>query len=262
MTTKEEAAAQEEMAALLAAAQQASPLDASVLTFDGDVLTPAQVNHILGPHLTDERKARIEGVLDGRTYTLATVVEGLTNTGNVSAVMRTAEALGVQPFHIITNQQLFKRSARTTQGSDKWLDVWQWATPADACRYLKQQGYRIIATHLDADAKPIEAFDFTQKTALVFGNELAGVSPDLLAHADATCILPMTGFVQSYNISVAAAIALYHAYHDRLTRQRHHGDLSDEQRTFLRASFFVRATRHAHDLIREARSRGTIHPGP
>jgi tRNA (guanosine-2'-O-)-methyltransferase len=252
--TRTEQNAREEMEALLALARQAG-VDPAEMTFAGRPLDPAQVVALLEPHLSDRRRARIEDVLDGRTYTVATVVEGIVNTGNVNAVMRTAEALGYQGFHIITGDAVYKDSRRTSVGAEKWLDVWHWAEPAVCVDYLHAEGYTVVATHLDDAAVPVEALDFTEKTALVFGNELHGVSPELLALADRRCILPMTGFVKSYNISVAAAVSLYHAYRDRLGRQGRHGDLTAEQRAYLQALFYLRGTRNAREIIEEGLAR-------
>ncbi len=248
--------AAEEMRRLLASAQTALG-DAEPFTFAGKRLAPAQVVAVLEPYLTEARLARIEAVLAERTYTVAPVVEGLVNTGNVSAVMRTAEALGFQAFHIITHEAhdegvRYKMSERTTQGADKWLDVWPWLTPQACVRHLKAQGYEVVVTHLDARAVPISEIDFTQQTALVFGNERDGVSPEMLALADRTCLVPMAGFTQSFNISVAAAVCLYHARQDRLARQGFHGDLTEAQREMLRAVFFLKSVRSARQILTRA----------
>ena len=223
------------------------------LTLDGRLLEADWVIDVLEPYLTEARRARIESVLDGRTYTVATVVEGIINTGNVSAVMRSAEALGFQPFHVITGgEQRYKTSQRTSQGAEKWLDVFGWETPAACVEHLKSSGYTVIATHLDATSVPIGEIDFAQKTALVFGNERDGISEEMVALADRRCLIPMPGFTQSFNISVAAAVALYHARQDRLGRQGFHGDLSPAARTDVRARFYRRGIRHAEDLLRRA----------
>lgn len=226
-------------------------------TVAGRRLTPAQVIEILTSYLTEARRARIDTVLAGRTYTVAPVVEGLINTGNVSAVMRTAEALGFQGFHIVAHPEhddgvRYKTSERTTQGADKWLDVWRWPSPEACAAHLKAQGYAVVVTHLDDRAVPIDTIDFTQKTALVFGNERDGVSEAMLALADCTCLVPMAGFTQSFNISVAAAVCLYHARQDRLARQGQHGDLTAVQRETLRALFYLKSIRHAHQIMARA----------
>lgn len=248
--------AAEKMRRLLASAQTALG-DPEPFTFAGKELAPAQVVAVLEPYLTEARRARINAVLAERTYTVVPVVEGLVNTGNVSAVMRTAEALGFQAFHIVTHEAhdegiRYKTSERTTQGADKWLDVWRWPTPETCLLPLKAQGYEVVVTHLDARAVPLSEIDFTQKTALVFGNERDGVSEQMLALADRTCVVPMAGFTRSFNISVAAALCLYHARRDRLSRQGFHGDLTEAQREMLRAVFTLKSVRSARQILTRA----------
>jgi tRNA (guanosine-2'-O-)-methyltransferase len=209
---------------------------------------PEQIVEALRPYLTDARAERIEGVLKGRTYTVVPVVDGIVNTGNVSAVMRSAEGLGFQGFHAIEAAVGHKRSERTARGADKWLDVQRWTSPADCAAYLRNHGYRIVVTHLEA-AIPIEQIDFTRKTAVVFGNEQQGVSEEMLRLADQRCVVPMVGFVESFNISVAAAIVLYHAYRDRLTRQGYHGDLTEAEREGLRALYYLRSISSSEKIL-------------
>lgn len=220
------------------------------LRVQGKPVDPNLVLRILHPYVSEERRARIESVVAGRTRTVATVVEGAVNIGNVSAVMRTAEALGYQELHLVTGATRFKNSRRTSTGAEKWLDVFHWPSPDKCVRALRSSGYRIVAAHLDVSAKPIEAFDFTQKTALVFGNELDGVSEEMLKLSDERCILPMTGFAQSYNISVAAAIALYHAFADRVHKLGQHGDLTEEEQLHLRAAYYLKSVRRGEDILR------------
>ncbi|SHK86731.1 TrmH family RNA methyltransferase [Rhodothermus profundi] len=233
------------------AAQQGHLTNPQALAAHFQKQTPDLIVEWLRPYVTARRQQRIEQVLEGRTYTVVPVIEGLANTGNISAVMRSAEALGYQGFGIIKgNVQKYKTSERTSQGADKWLDVWTWPTAAEAVPALKAAGYRVVATTLDA-AAPIDTFDFTVPTALVFGNEVEGVSKTLLAQADARCVIPIVGFTQSFNISVAAAIALYHAQRDRLARQGRHGDLSPAWKATLRAVFYLRSVQKAGVLLWE-----------
>ena len=210
---------------------------------------PQQVIELLLPHISSDRIHRLQSVVRERTDTIATVVEGLINRGNVSAVMRSAEALGFYKFHVIEGGEKFKNSTRTSQGAEKWLDVQTWASPAECIGYLKNAGYTVVATHLSDQSVPIDELDFTQRTALVFGNEAGGVSPETLALADQLSIIPMTGFVQSFNISVAAAVALYHAYRDRIRRQGYNGDLTDEERLDLLARYCVKGVKNAEKIL-------------
>lgn len=212
-------------------------------------LTPAEVVAALTPHLTDERRARIEAVLDGRTYELAVVVDGLVDTGNVAAVMRTADAMGIQPFHIVDTAGSYKHSRRTTQGAEKWLDRWRWRDPRDCVGFLRHFGYSIVVTRRGGD--PLAGYDFSTRTALVFGNEVDGVSPQLLGAADAALEIPMTGFARSFNISVAAGICLYAA------RKGRSGDLPPHDRERLRAVWYQLSVPNPGAVLRAAAAGGS-----
>ena len=216
---------------------------------NGHHLTPEEVEAALAPHVSDERRERIDEIIAGRTYDVAPVVEGVINSGNVSAVMRTAEGLGFQPFHVIQNDVPFKHSKRTTQGAQKWLDVHVWEATPECTRYLREQGYSIVVTALTPEAVPLAQVDFTRPTALVFGNEKSGCSETMLAEADQTCILPSPGFVQSYNISVAAAMSLHAAYAQRVRLLGSNASLDEAEKTRLRADFFLRSVRRAEDIL-------------
>ncbi len=222
---------------------------------DGYRLHARQIIELLSPFITETRRARIARVVQHRTYTVTPVIEGLYDLGNVSAVMRTAEGLGYQPFHLIEHGTKFKKANRVSAGAEKWLDIYRWKHTSEAIHYLKEQGYRILATYLDEQARPIQDFDFTQPTALLFGNEHEGLSMEAVALSDATCMIPMYGFVQSFNISVAAAISLYHAQQDRLRRQGYHGDLTPEEQLILTAEFYLRSIRQPERLLRELLAR-------
>jgi len=242
--------AEREMDRLLAAGGS-PPIEEDPFTF-GDVhLSPERIVGFLRPHMMERRLERIRTVVAGRTRSVVPVVEGLVNTGNVSAVMRSAEALGHQDVHVVKGEhERYKHSQRTAQGAQHWLDVWHWDAPSDCAAHLKDAGYRLVAMHLHADTVPIRELDFTTPTALIFGNEEAGVTDDMLAETDAACEVPLPGFTESFNVSVAAAVALYHAQQDRLDRQGHHADLSDDEQARLVARFCLRSVNNAEQIIR------------
>ena len=213
---------------------------------------PDYIIEHLQQYVSENRIARIEDVIRERTNTVVPVIEGLSNTGNISAVMRSAEALGFHQFHIIENNTHFKHSERTSKGAEKWLIVHKWNTPRECVSYLHEQQYNVVVTHLDDTAVPIHDIDFSKPTALVFGNEKDGATPDMLRLADQRCIIPMHGFVESFNISVAAALGLYHAYQDRLKRLGVHGDLNENEKTWLRAEYYRRTVRQAERILQAA----------
>lgn len=193
----------------------------------------------LSTRLTPERWARIQQVVAARTCDVVPVLENIYDRGNTSAVFRSAEAMGFQVVHLIEPSEKFKEANRVTAGADKWLDVVRWKDTRACVLRLKEQGYQILATHLDASARPLADMDLTKPTAIVFGNEKDGISREMQELADQTVVLPMRGFVQSYNISVAAAIAFQTMMSARETA-RLGGSLSEAERRVLEAHFCLR----------------------
>jgi tRNA (guanosine-2'-O-)-methyltransferase len=194
--------------------------------------------------LVPERKARIDEVVANRTRTLTVVMEAFCDPQNVNAVLRTCEAFGVQDLHVVEGvMKPFDRNKKVSQNADKWLDVHRWKNTRECLAHLKAQGYAIYATHLDEGSKPLGALSFAGKVALVFGNEHRGVSAEALAMADAHYAIPMVGFVQSLNVSVAAAISIAHAVGRRVAERGRHGDLSEPEAALLRERFYVLAVK-------------------
>ncbi len=219
-----------------------------VFEFGGEQYPAAEVIELLSSQLTRERRARIAEVIASRTYTIAPVLEGLYDRGNASAVLRSAEALGYQAVHLIETNKAFKKANRVTQGAEKWLDVIRWRDTASCVRHLREHGYRIVAACLE-DAVPIGTLRFDQPAAIVFGNEMRGVSEELLEGADARVMIPMDGFTRSFNISVAAALCLYHIQQDRARRLGQQGDLDHETRRALTASYYLRSVKDPANLM-------------
>jgi tRNA (guanosine-2'-O-)-methyltransferase len=210
-----------------------------------------EVIDALHPQITPARAARIEEVLRHRTYGITAVLESIYDQGNTSAVLRSADSLGIQRVNLILTSPRTKLERKISLGSEKWLDVHRYYDPVACVRALQADGYQVLATHLEA-AQPIGEVDFSRRTALVFGNEKRGVSPELLAAADGAVYIPMVGFAQSFNISVAAALALYHATQDRQRRLGVQGDLDEAALQALRERFYRRSVRHS-DLLLESR---------
>jgi tRNA (guanosine-2'-O-)-methyltransferase len=221
-------------------------------------LSATELLKLMQPYLTPERQERIREAVEGRTCDVVPVLENIYDRGNISAVLRSAEAMGYQCAHVIEIGEKFKSANRVTKGADKWLDVHRWKSTKECTTELKRLGYQILATHLDANAKPIGEMDFTRPTAIVFGNEKDGISQEMIAEADHTVIIPMHGFVQSFNISVAAAIALYHIYLERLRKLGRQGDLSDQEKEILRAHYSLRSSDNPERLIEELLSRALV----
>lgn len=182
------------------------------ILYDDAKFSPDALLTLLNEYVTPERKNKIDLVLKNRSNFFTPILEGLYDRGNISAVMRSAESFGFFQFHIIEFQEKFKESQRVTQGADKWLDIYKWTNTKECIHNLKTQGYKVYTTHLSSEAVPLNQIDFAQKTALIFGNEKKGVTEEALKLSDGNVLLPMAGFTQSFNISVAAALSFQYAY--------------------------------------------------
>lgn len=202
-------------------------------------VSPQDVMKHIFPLLTPERQQKIEKVASERCFSISVVLESIYDRGNISAVMRTAEGLGFSNFHIIETFEKFKEANRVTQGADKWVETKKWKSTKDFIKYAKDNKIRICVTSLEA-AKPIHEIDFSTPLALVLGNEKSGISKEIFDAADERVIIPMPGFVQSFNISVAGALCLYQIYQDRLRRLGKVSDVTSEQIEILKAHYALR----------------------
>ncbi len=211
---------------------------------------PASKAHFLAP----ERKARIDEVVAQRTRTLTVVMEAFCDPQNVNAVVRTCEAFGIQELHVVEGpMKPWDRNKKISQNADKWVDVRRWSSTRECLAHLAAEGFEIYVTHLDARARPLGELSFAGKVALVFGNESRGVSDDALTLADASYAIPMRGFVQSLNVSVAAAISLAQAAERRLAERGRHGDLGEAEAAELRERFYVLAVKQRARIAKAER---------
>lgn len=202
------------------------------------------------PLLTNSRQEKIKSVVSQRCFDIAVVMEGIYDRGNISAVMRTAEGLGFSNIKIIETQEKFKESNRVTQGADKWVEVEKFKSTTEAIKKIKAEGYQLVVTALTEKAKPIHEVDFSRPTALVLGNEKSGASEEVIQSADHCVIVPMPGFVQSFNISVAGALCLYHIREDRIRRRGQCEDLTEIQKNILQAKYALRTLDSAEDILK------------
>ena len=206
--------------------------------------------------LTWHRLQRMLAVLEQRTAHIVVGMEAVDDGHNQAAILRSADAFGVQEVAVVTGRAPFSPSERVTQGTHKWLTIQKYPDIATAMNALRQRGYRIWASRLDEQAVPLEEVDVSVPGAFFFGNEHEGLSEEAIRHADGTFIIPMVGFAQSLNVSVAAAVTLYH-----ITRRarREVGDayfLSPEQkRTILR--HWLRIATPAVRRMADVRRRGS-----
>ncbi len=168
--------------------------------------------------MTPERSEKLLGVLSKRQAGLTVVMENIEDPHNVSAVLRSCEAVGIQDVYSLTTKvPRHKRwGYRSSSSAYKWLTVHQFTDTAACIATLRQHYDKILTTHLSSDAVSLYELDLTGKIALVFGNEHNGVSDEIRALADGNFRIPQAGIIQSLNISVACAVTIYEAYRQRM----------------------------------------------
>lgn len=203
-----------------------------------------RIVEVLGPLVTDARLARMQGVLARRTRSLIPVLEDLADPHNGAAVMRSSDAFGCHEVHVIEDRHPFAVSHRVTRGTHRWLELVKHGSTEAALAHLAESGYQIFVAAMDGELTPEQLAD-VPRAAVVFGNEHKGVSDAVRAAAHGTYAIPMVGFVESLNVSVASAITLYVASRGR------HGDLSEAERTQALARYLLASVRDAERLLRE-----------
>jgi tRNA (guanosine-2'-O-)-methyltransferase len=167
--------------------------------------------------MTPERYNKLTSVLNKRQGDIAIVMENVFDPHNISAVMRTCDAVGVQDIYILNTKipRHKKWGAKSSSSAAKWLTVHQYENAAECFTELRKHYSKILTTHLSSDAVGLHEIDMTQPIALVFGNEHSGVSDEIRAMADGNFIIPQVGIIQSLNISVACAVTLYEAFRQK-----------------------------------------------
>lgn len=202
----------------------------------------------LVPFVSPERRARISEVVSRRTREVVLVLEDIYDDHNASAVLRTAEALGIAEIHVIEPSLRFEINAKTSSGAYRWLDVVHHRDAAAAYADLRARGYQIWASAVRGAAVPVDAIDPAPRIALVFGNEHAGLTEGAARGADGRFTVPMAGFVESLNISVAAALSAWEV----LARKRRAGvplSLPPAEARRLEAEWLGLSVRAARELL-------------
>ncbi|MDQ2720004.1 MAG: RNA methyltransferase [Bacteroidota bacterium] len=167
--------------------------------------------------MTPQRFGRLTSVLSHRQPDLTVVLENVFDPHNVSAVMRTCDAVGIQDIYILNDRipPHKKWGYRSSSTATEWLTVHQF-TDAEICfEEVRRKYQKIYTSHLDEKSADVYKIDLTQSIALVFGNETFGVSEGIRKYSDGDFIIPQMGIIKSLNISVACAVTLYEAFRQK-----------------------------------------------
>jgi tRNA (guanosine-2'-O-)-methyltransferase len=186
--------------------------------------------------LLPRRYERLRAVLDRRMGDLTLLLEQVDKPHNLSAILRSCDAVGVVEAHVASLPGRLPTFNSTAQGSQKWVPLQRHASGLEAARALRARGFRLYGTQLGAAALDYRQCDYTGPTAFVLGAEKWGLSAELAGAVDQAILIPMGGMVQSLNVSVAAAVLLFEALRQRqaagLVPQRGEG-LEPERRQRL-----------------------------
>jgi tRNA (guanosine-2'-O-)-methyltransferase len=167
--------------------------------------------------MTPERDERLTAVLIKRQPDITVVLENVFDPHNISAVMRTCDAVGIQDIYILNHKipPHRKWGEKSSSSAAKWLTIHQFTDPVVCFDALRKNYNKIYTTHLSTDAVGLHELNLTESVAFVFGNEHSGVSDEIIAMADGNFIIPQVGIIKSLNISVACAVTLYEAFRQK-----------------------------------------------
>ena len=196
--------------------------------------------------INEQRQKLLHQILARRTRYIMVVLEDIYQSQNASAVIRSAECLGIQELHIIENKNEYQLNPGVIQGASKWIEIIQYKEEGknntETClNNLKDKGYKIVAMTLREDGLGLDELALDTKFALCFGSEEPGLTDTAHEIADEYVKIPMVGFTQSYNLSVSAGISLHH-FTTKIRDSSINWQLSEEDKTHLYIDWLSKST--------------------
>lgn len=217
-------------------------------------MTPEQeqllIDH-LTPFVTPHRMERIREVLPFRTQYITVVLEDIFQSFNASAVLRSCDCFGIQDVHAIESRNAYLPRNEVARGANLWVSLHRHSNTPDCFQYLKEQGYRIVATCPRADISIDELDPADGKIALVFGTERHGLTETARQLADERVKIPMVGFTESFNISVSAAICLHSVSNKLWKLPREQWQLSPEKTQSVYLDYLRSSVRAADSIEKQ-----------
>lgn len=205
--------------------------------------TPKQVIDRLEPFSTSARVQRVRQAIENRIGSVTVVLDAPHDPHNGAAVIRTAEAFGLPEVHIVARTETFRVGRTVARGADQWVDAVVHASATEAIERLRDRRFTLVAAHPQGELKP-EDLPKIQRLALILGNEHDGVCEELERGCENRVRIPMRGFVECLNLSVAAGVLLAAATAGRS------GDLGPEEQQLLYAKALFRSVPRALDILR------------
>jgi tRNA (guanosine-2'-O-)-methyltransferase len=213
--------------------------------------------HALAGELTPRRRRRVLDVVLQRLSSVTVVLENLSDVHNASAVLRTAEGLGLDAIHVVEQPNKWEKNNSIAKGSQRWIEVVKHQGLARCLGDLSARGFQLFAADVGEGCVAVHEIDVDKPTALVFGSERDGLSRRAVALTDARFTVPMFGFVESFNVSVSAALALYDVSARRRARCGGAGDLDDDALRD-RADLYLRRALKSPELEKRLEESGAL----
>ena len=212
---------------------------------------------ILEKFLLPKRLEKLDSVLEKRTNNLTIVLDRIKNYHNISAVIRTADAFGINEIHLVGGN--FEYTSGISLGAEKWLEIKKHNSATQAIKKLKSDGYKTVVLQPESfkAKKPIAVNElpFEEKLALVFGNEKHGVADEYKDSADIFAFIPMYGFVESLNISVACAITVFCSTMPKAKTERRLETISEAKKTEIKSNWLKQDVRNSDIILKEIERR-------
>ena len=198
--------------------------------------------------LTDERLEKINHFAPESSDFVLPVIEDVFQFRNAAAIVRSIETCGFHKIIAMESEHEFNPNLRVTKGAETWVEVEKLPHNLDSLREIKNRGYKILAVSPENNATMLSDYDLKEPVALVFGTEAAGVSEEILDFADETLAIPMYGFTQSFNVSVAAAICVYELK-QKLLRSNLDYKLSEEKLWEMKVRWAMNSIKSGEQIL-------------
>lgn len=199
--------------------------------------------------LTTERKALFNKVVDQRTNHFTVATEDVYQLHNTSAVIRSCDVFGIQNVHVIEERNRRKIDREIAMGAQKWVSLNRYHSSGECIEVLRNKGYQIIATTPHGNSVPLGDFDISKPAAIFFGTEQHGLSAQVLNHADQCLSIPMSGFTDSLNISVSAAIIIQQLT-QKLRNSKISWELSVNEKNAVKFEWLSKSFKNMPELIK------------
>jgi tRNA (guanosine-2'-O-)-methyltransferase len=209
----------------------------------------------LEPFLLEGRIERLKQAVARRTRSLTVILDGTHDPHNLSAVVRSCEGFGLLDLWVVESHARFRTNSKVAQGAEKWLDIHLHDDASTCAREVLDRGFELWIADADSKSTDVAELPWERKIALVFGNEHEGVSPPMDRAASGRFRIPMHGFSQSFNVSVAAGISLAIGVRERERRLGRFGDLTEDEQAELFAEWERRSVKYADKILAHLESK-------